>query len=109
MIASANMPDNVIRASGRSMTTRLGWLSGVLLLAAVVVVATHLAEGREVVRLAREASPRWLVAGAALQALTCPSSSRQRWRARSRLRLRSSSTRRASFWPSRMGCALRAR
>jgi uncharacterized protein (TIRG00374 family) len=49
---------------------RFGWLSGVLLLAAVVLVATHMAEGRELARLAREASPRWLLAAAALQALT---------------------------------------
>jgi len=70
MIAPANPRDNATGAPRRSISTRFGWLSGVLLLAAVVIVATHLAEGREVARLAREASPRWLLAGAALQALT---------------------------------------
>jgi uncharacterized protein (TIRG00374 family) len=49
---------------------RLGWLSGVLLLAAVVVVATHLAEERALARLLREAQPLWLLLAVALQVLT---------------------------------------
>ena len=32
---------------GRNLVMRLGWLTGALLLAAVVLVATHMAEERE--------------------------------------------------------------
>ena len=41
-----------------------------MLLAVLVVVATHESEERELARLLREAQPRWLLAAALLQALT---------------------------------------
>ena len=62
--------DDAIRARTRSFSTRLGWLSGLLLLGAVVVVATHMAEERQLAQLVREANPLWLIAGAVLQLLT---------------------------------------
>jgi len=46
---------------------RMGWITGLLLLATVVLVATHWAEGRALAGLARSAHPKWLVAGALLQ------------------------------------------
>ncbi|HVN31826.1 MAG TPA: lysylphosphatidylglycerol synthase transmembrane domain-containing protein [Thermoanaerobaculaceae bacterium] len=49
---------------------RLGWVTGVLLLGAVVLVVTHLGEERELVRLIHEAQPLWLLAAVALQVLT---------------------------------------
>jgi uncharacterized membrane protein YbhN (UPF0104 family) len=54
----------------RIAPSKLGWLTGVLLLAAVVVVATHLSEERELARLLREARPWWLGAAVLLQLLT---------------------------------------
>jgi uncharacterized membrane protein YbhN (UPF0104 family) len=50
--------------------TRVGWLTGALLLALVVLVVTRMAEEQELARLLAEARPRWLLAAAALQALT---------------------------------------
>jgi uncharacterized membrane protein YbhN (UPF0104 family) len=50
--------------------TRVGWLTGALLLAAVVLVVTHLAEERELARSLREAEPVWLFGGGLLQVLT---------------------------------------
>jgi len=52
------------------VTTRVGWLTGALLLAVVVLVVTHVAEEHELARLFREAQPVWLLAAGALQALT---------------------------------------
>lgn len=49
---------------------RLGWLTGAILLAAVVVVSTHLAEERALARLLREAEPLWVLVAGALQVLT---------------------------------------
>jgi uncharacterized protein (TIRG00374 family) len=48
----------------------LGWLTGVALLIGVVLVATHLAEERELARLLRAAQPLWLVGAILLQAGT---------------------------------------
>jgi uncharacterized membrane protein YbhN (UPF0104 family) len=63
-------PDNRIHERGRSLAGRLGWLTGVLLLAGVVIVATHMAEQRELARIVREANPLWLVAAGFLQLST---------------------------------------
>lgn len=49
---------------------RWGWLTGALLLALLVIVATHAAEERALARLLREAQPSWLLAAAGLQLLT---------------------------------------
>ena len=46
------------------------WVSGGLLLLAVVLVATHVAEERALAQLLGEAHPAWLLAAAALQFLT---------------------------------------
>lgn len=56
----------------RSVDTRprWAWLSGALLLAAVVLAVTHQAEERELARLLGEARPGWLVVAVALQLLT---------------------------------------
>ena len=62
--------DGASAERGRSAVPRLGWLTGVLLLAVVVVVASHMAEERELARLVREARPLWLVAAGLLQILT---------------------------------------
>jgi uncharacterized protein (TIRG00374 family) len=70
MIAPTQLSDSELRPRRRRLGASFGWLSGLLLLAAVVLVATHMGEGREVARLAREANPRWLLVGAALQVLT---------------------------------------
>ena len=55
---------------GRNLVMRLGWLTGALLLAAVVLVTTHMAEERELARLLGEAQPLWLLGAALLQLLT---------------------------------------
>ena len=52
------------------LATRFGWLSGVLLLAVLVIVSTHVAEERELARLLAGAEPLWLIAAAGLQLLT---------------------------------------
>jgi uncharacterized membrane protein YbhN (UPF0104 family) len=70
MIGRMNAHDAAIGEPRRSRIARLSWLTGVLLLAAVVLVATHLAEERELARIVREADPLWLVAGALLQLAT---------------------------------------
>ena len=49
---------------------RFGWLSGVLLLAVLVIVSTHVAEERELARLLAGAEPVWLLGAALLQLLT---------------------------------------
>jgi Mg2+-importing ATPase len=46
------------------------WLLGAAAVAAVVVVALHLSEEKEIARLFREARPAWLAVAFALQALT---------------------------------------
>jgi Mg2+-importing ATPase len=46
------------------------WLLGAAGVGAVVVAALHYSEGRELVRLARQAEPWWLVVATALQAAT---------------------------------------
>lgn len=48
----------------------IGLVTGVLVLAGVVALATHLAEERELARLVREAQPLWLVGALACQVLT---------------------------------------
>jgi uncharacterized membrane protein YbhN (UPF0104 family) len=55
---------------GGALARRLGWLTGALLLGAVVLVATHQAEERALARLLSEAQPRWLLVAALLQVLT---------------------------------------
>jgi len=55
---------------GSALARRLGWLTGALLLGAVVLVATHRAEERALARLLREAQPFWLLGAAGLQVLT---------------------------------------
>lgn len=50
--------------------TRLSWLLGAALLAAVVAAALHFSEERAFVRLAERAEPWWLVVAALLQAGT---------------------------------------
>jgi hypothetical protein len=52
------------------VATRLGWLTGVLLLAVLVIVSTHVAEERELARLLRRAEPAWLLGAIVLQVLT---------------------------------------
>lgn len=49
---------------------RWAWLSGALLLLAVLLVVTHVAEERELARLLRDARPVWLLAAVVLQLLT---------------------------------------
>jgi uncharacterized protein (TIRG00374 family) len=49
---------------------RLAWVTGVLLLLAMVLVVTHRAEEEEIAQLLRRAQPAWLLVAAALQALT---------------------------------------
>jgi uncharacterized protein (TIRG00374 family) len=48
----------------------LAWLPGVMLLAGLVAVVSHFAEGQEFTDLLRKARPAWLLAGAVLQGLT---------------------------------------
>jgi uncharacterized membrane protein YbhN (UPF0104 family) len=47
--------------------SRLAWVSGAFLLAAVVLVATHLSEERELVALLERARPGWLAGAVLLQ------------------------------------------
>lgn len=49
---------------------RLAWVTGVLLLLVIVLVVTHRAEEEAIAQLLRRAQPAWLLAAAALQALT---------------------------------------
>ena len=49
---------------------RLSWLFGILLLAVVIIVVSHLSEARDVARLAEQARPGWLVFGVVCQAAT---------------------------------------
>jgi uncharacterized protein (TIRG00374 family) len=48
----------------------LTWLPGLLVLGALVAVVTHRGEGERFARLASQAQPAWLLAGAFLQGLT---------------------------------------
>jgi uncharacterized protein (TIRG00374 family) len=64
-------PDVVEQAPAISRRARLaGWSASFLLLAAVVLVASHLAEEREMAALMRRAQPAWLLAAAVLQLAT---------------------------------------
>ena len=60
-------PQATIRSDAPS---RLAWLSGVLLLAALVFVVAHFAEEQALARLLARAEPIWLLTAVALQALT---------------------------------------
>jgi Mg2+-importing ATPase len=62
-----------------SVSRRLSLLLGLASLAVVIVVALQFAESRDLVRLARHASPWWLLAALALQAITYPLAA-QVWR-----------------------------
>jgi uncharacterized membrane protein YbhN (UPF0104 family) len=50
--------------------TRIGWVTGILLLGLLIVVTTHVAEERELTRLLRRAQPVWLLGAVVLQLLT---------------------------------------
>jgi uncharacterized protein (TIRG00374 family) len=50
--------------------TALSWISGLLILAGVVVVALHFTELKKLAELAQKAEPAWLLLAAALQAAT---------------------------------------
>jgi uncharacterized membrane protein YbhN (UPF0104 family) len=63
-------PDSASGERRRSLALRLGWLSGALLLAAVVLVASHMTEERRLAQIARESDPRWLLVAGLLQVLT---------------------------------------
>ena len=52
------------------MPSRLAWLSGVLLLAALVFVVAHFAEEQALARLMAQARPIWLLTAVLAQALT---------------------------------------
>lgn len=80
---------DALAAEARTGRGRLGWLTGVALLIAVLLVATHLAEERELARLLRAAQPLWLVGAVLLQAGTyvCAAAVWQRALARSGERL----------------------
>jgi uncharacterized membrane protein YbhN (UPF0104 family) len=54
---------------GRGMRI-LAWLPGVVMLAALVGIATHLGEQQRFLRMVRQAEPAWLLLAAALQAVT---------------------------------------
>ena len=54
----------------RANASRFAWFTGALLLGAVIVLVTHRAEGRELMRLLREAQPLWLLGAAVLQVAT---------------------------------------
>jgi P-type Mg2+ transporter len=54
----------------RNSSAWFSWLIGAAVLAAVIAVALHLSEGRELARLATEAKPRWLLVALLLQAAT---------------------------------------
>jgi uncharacterized protein (TIRG00374 family) len=69
-IAGSDPSREADREGGTSTSSSLGWLTGVLLLAALVVVVTHLAEERELARLVGQAKPIWLLGALPLQALT---------------------------------------
>jgi len=53
-----------------SWRRRISWLSGLLVLAAVIAVALHLTELERFIELARNAHPAWLLAGLLLQSAT---------------------------------------
>lgn len=57
-------------AAGNPWYARISWLSGLLILAAVVLVATRFTEIEHFVEIARAAQPAWLLAAAMLQATT---------------------------------------
>ncbi len=57
-------------ASPSGWWRRVGWLTSLLLLAAVVLVGTHRTEERELAELLRRARPLWLLAALVPQALT---------------------------------------
>ena len=65
-----NRPGDALGLHPPRAATRFGWLSGVLLLAVLVIVSTHVAEERELARLLGDAEPLWLIAAALLQLLT---------------------------------------
>jgi uncharacterized membrane protein YbhN (UPF0104 family) len=70
MIRSLDEEARPRESTGSRVGRGIGWLTGFLLLAGVVVVATHLAEERALVELLGRAEPGWLVAGLLLQGLT---------------------------------------
>jgi len=55
---------------GGGWKTALSWLTGLLILGAVVGVALHFTELERFAELARQAEPAWLIAAAVLQAAT---------------------------------------
>jgi len=55
---------------GTGRRSLIAWLPGVLLLAVVLVVVTHLSEERALAQLLRRTRPEWLLAAALLQAAT---------------------------------------
>ena len=57
-------------AGAHGWRTVLSWLSGLLILAGVVLVVLHFTELQRFVELSRKAEPIWLLAAAALQAAT---------------------------------------
>jgi Mg2+-importing ATPase len=57
-------------AASSERPSRGRWWIGIVVLAGVVGVVTHLSEGRELVALAERAEPSWLLAALGLQALT---------------------------------------
>lgn len=59
-----------IEAKGSRWKLVLSWLPGVVLLAGLVAVVTHYAEGKEFAEMLRRARPGWLLAGALLQGAT---------------------------------------
>ncbi len=64
-------PDGPVAASPddrrRSRLLWVSWLFGLSLVAAVLIVATHLAEERDFARLVERAQPLWLIAATVLQ------------------------------------------
>lgn len=68
--SEAQRPAPVRELRPSRAAARFGWFMGVLLLGALLVVATHWSEQEELARLLRESQPRWLLAGAAFQLLT---------------------------------------
>lgn len=57
--------------SGAGRAARwLSWVVGIAMVAAVIIVALHVSEERELVRIARRSQPWWLVVAVALQAGT---------------------------------------
>jgi P-type Mg2+ transporter len=57
-------------SSPRSSLRWLSWVSGVVMVAAVVVAALHFAEARELARIAEDAQPWWLALAVMLQLAT---------------------------------------